>query len=145
MGRWCRSFDQYDLVLFCYECGGAPLRQLLAEAKPADGQKLRLAIVTGAEGGFAAEEAEMAAKAGAKTVGLGPRILRCETAPLAVLSAVMTLTGESGVISNKRLLHRILCNSLLLFCVILRFVKAFFRHFPLHPGGHRCPAEPVLT
>ena len=52
------------------------------------------AIVTGAEGGFAAEEAEMAARAGAKTVGLGPRILRCETAPLAVLSAVMTLTGN---------------------------------------------------
>ena len=45
-------------------------------------------------GGFAAEEAEMAAKAGAKTVGLGPRILRCETAPLAVVSAVMTLTGN---------------------------------------------------
>ena len=52
------------------------------------------ALITGAEGGFAAEEAEMAAKAGAKTVGLGPRILRCETAPLAVLSAVMTLTGN---------------------------------------------------
>ena len=64
-GAVCRSFAQYDLVLFCYECGGAPLRQLLADAKPADGQKLRLAIVTGAEGGFAAEEAEMAAKAGA--------------------------------------------------------------------------------
>ena len=93
-GAVCRSFDQYDLVLFCYECGGAPLRQLLVAAKPANGQKLRLAIVTGAEGGFAAEEAEMAAKAGAKTVGLGPRILRCETAPLAVLSAVMTLTGN---------------------------------------------------
>ena len=57
-------------------------------------QKLKIAIVTGAEGGFAAEEAEMAAKAGAKTVGLGPRILRCETAPLAVLAAVMTLTGN---------------------------------------------------
>ena len=67
---------------------------LLAEAKPADGKKLKIAIITGAEGGFAAEEAEMAAKAGAKTVGLGPRILRCETAPLAVLSAVMTLTGN---------------------------------------------------
>ena len=55
---------------------------------------MKIAIVTGAEGGFAAEEAEMAAKAGAKTVGLGPRILRCETAPLAVLAAVMTLTGN---------------------------------------------------
>ena len=34
------------------------------------------------------------AKAGARTVGLGPRILRCETAPLAVLASVMTLTGN---------------------------------------------------
>ena len=93
-GAVCRTFDQYDLVLFCYECGGAPVRQLLAEAAPADGKKLKIAIVTGAEGGFAAEEAEMAAKAGARTVGLGPRILRCETAPLAVLAAVMTLTGN---------------------------------------------------
>ena len=93
-GAVCRSLDQYDLVLFCYECGGAPLRRLLAEATPADGEKLKIAIITGAEGGFAAEEAEMAAKAGAKTVGLGPRILRCETAPLAVVSAVMTLTGN---------------------------------------------------
>ena len=58
------------------------------------GEKLKIAIVTGAEGGFAVEEAEMAANAGVKTVGLGPRILRCETAPLAVLSAVMTLTGN---------------------------------------------------
>ena len=93
-GAVCRTFDQYDLVLFCYECGGAPLRQLLAETAPADGRKRKIAIVTGAKGGFAAEEAEMAAKAGARTVGLGPRILRCETAPLAVLASVMTLTGD---------------------------------------------------
>ena len=36
--------------------------------------------------------------------------------------------GEPAKVKNttsKRLLHRILCNSLLLFCVILRFVKAF--------------------
>ena len=87
-GALCRSLEGYDLVLFCYELGGAPLRQLLADAQPADGQRLKIALITGAEGGFAAEEAEMAAKAGAKTVGLGPRILRCETAPLAVLSAM---------------------------------------------------------
>lgn len=93
-GAVCRTLDRYDLVLFCYECGGAPLRQLLAAAPAPEGRPLRLAIVTGAEGGFAAEEAEAAAAAGAKTVGLGPRILRCETAPLAVLAAVMTLTGN---------------------------------------------------
>ena len=93
-GAVCRSLEGYDLVLFCYECGGAPLRELLANVRPADGKKPKIAVITGAEGGFAAEEAEMAAEAGAKTVGLGPRILRCETAPLAVLSAVMTLTGN---------------------------------------------------
>ena len=93
-GAVCRSLKGYDLVLFCYECGGAPLRELLADVRPADGKKPKIAVITGAEGGFAAEEAEMAAQAGAKTVGLGPRILRCETAPLAVLSAVMTLTGN---------------------------------------------------
>ena len=35
-GAVCRTFDQYDLVLFCYECGGAPVRQLLAQT-PARG------------------------------------------------------------------------------------------------------------
>lgn len=101
-GAVCRTFGQYDLVLFCYECGGEPLRGLLDEAAealrltaaPGTSPRLRVAVVTGAEGGFAPEEAAMAAEAGAKTVGLGPRILRCETAPLAVLAAVMTLTGN---------------------------------------------------
>ena len=94
----CSEFDRYDLVLFFYECGGDPLRTLLERtqaALPADrAERLKLAVITGSEGGFAPEEAEAAAQAGAKTVGLGPRILRCETAPLAVLAAVMTLTGN---------------------------------------------------
>ena len=54
----------------------------------------RIALITGSEGGFTPEEADLAAAAGARTVGLGPRILRCETAPLAALAAVMTLTGN---------------------------------------------------
>ena len=81
-------------MLFCYECGGQPLRSLLADLPRAAGKTPKIALITGAEGGFAAEEAAAAANAGAKTIGLGPRILRCETAPLAVLSAVMTLTGN---------------------------------------------------
>ena len=93
-GAVCRTFGAYDLVLFCYECGGAPLRQLLAGVPAPADRPLRIAVVTGAEGGFAPEEAAAASAAGARTVGLGPRILRCETAPLAVLSAVMTLTGN---------------------------------------------------
>ena len=93
-GAVCRTFDQYDLVLFCYECGGEPLRRLLAGVPAPADRPLRIALVTGAEGGFAPEEAAAATAAGARTVGLGPRILRCETAPLAVLAAVMTLTGN---------------------------------------------------
>ena len=37
---------------------------------------------------------EAAKAAGAVTVGLGPRILRCETAPLTALTAAMLLTGN---------------------------------------------------
>lgn len=79
----------FDAALLCYEKGGAPLRRF---APPLAGR--RIAIITGSEGGFAPEEAEALQAAGAQTVGLGPRILRCETAPLAALAALLTLTGD---------------------------------------------------
>ena len=85
----CGALKGYDKALFFYEGGGEPLRSLLAP----DGVR-RLALITGSEGGFSPEEAEAAAAAGAVTVGLGPRILRCETAPLAALTAAMLLTGN---------------------------------------------------
>ena len=85
----CARFPDYDLVLFFYEGGGVPLRALL---RP--GTAKRIALVTGSEGGFSAEEAAAATAAGAQTVGLGPRILRCETAPLAALTAALLLTGN---------------------------------------------------
>lgn len=87
----CAALEGYDMVLFFYEGGGEPLRSLMAGQ---DWAGKKIAIVTGSEGGFSAQEAEQMAAVGAKTVGLGPRILRCETAPLAALSAVMTLAGE---------------------------------------------------
>lgn len=83
----CAALDGYDKALFFYEGGGESLRNLLAP-----GQARNLALITGSEGGFSAEEAQAAAAAGAVTVGLGPRILRCETAPLAALTAAMLLT-----------------------------------------------------
>ena len=48
----------------------------------------------GAEGGFDAAEAGEAVRAGLRSVSLGPRILRCETAPLAGLAAVMYESGN---------------------------------------------------
>lgn len=87
----CGALAGYDLVLFFYECGGDPLRKLLAGQ---DWRGKKIAVITGSEGGFSPQEAEQITAAGAKAVGLGPRILRCETAPLAALAAIMTLTGD---------------------------------------------------
>ena len=51
----CKAFADFDVVLFFYEGGGAPLREVLHP-----GQYKRVAIVTGSEGGFSVEEAEAA-------------------------------------------------------------------------------------
>ena len=89
-GAVCAALADEELALFFYEGGGRSLRELLARPP----FPRRIALVTGSEGGFAPEEAAQAAAAGAVSVGLGPRILRCETAPLAALAAVLTLTGD---------------------------------------------------
>ncbi|TDQ38052.1 16S rRNA (uracil(1498)-N(3))-methyltransferase [Aureibacillus halotolerans] len=48
----------------------------------------RLLVVFGPEGGFADSEIEQLLQAGFETCRLGPRILRAETAPMYLLSAV---------------------------------------------------------
>ncbi len=53
-----------------------------------------ISLLTGPEGGFEASEIEQAAAAGLRVCTLGSRILRCETAPLCALSAVMYDAGE---------------------------------------------------
>ena len=52
------------------------------------------AIVVGSEGGFSPEEAKLATQLGYKTISLGKRILRAETACLALTSIVMNSLGE---------------------------------------------------
>lgn len=53
-----------------------------------------VSVMTGPEGGFEPEEASFAVENGMRSVSLGQRILRCETAPLAALSAVMYHTNN---------------------------------------------------
>ncbi len=50
-------------------------------------------IIIGPEGGFEESEAQLARESGIYTVTLGPRILRTETAPVAVSSVVMYELG----------------------------------------------------
>lgn len=53
-----------------------------------------VSLLTGPEGGLENREVEMAREAGMQICTLGKRILRCETAPLCALSAVMYAAGE---------------------------------------------------
>lgn len=71
-----------------YEGGGEPLSALVST------DTKQLSIVIGPEGGFDADEIERLREAGARIATLGPRILRCETAPLVALAVVMQLTGN---------------------------------------------------
>ena len=52
-----------------------------------------VSIMTGPEGGFSEDEVRLAQEAGMQICTLGPRILRCETAPLCALSAVLYAAG----------------------------------------------------
>lgn len=51
-------------------------------------------IVIGSEGGFSQEESELAKEYDYQTVSLGKRILRAETASIALLAIVMQAIGE---------------------------------------------------
>lgn len=82
---------QRQLKLFLYETGNrTSLQTAIRESVPIQSA----AIVTGPEGGFAPEEAEQARNAGFAVCAMGPRILRCETAPLIPLTAVLYETGN---------------------------------------------------
>ncbi len=52
------------------------------------------ALVTGPEGGLTEQEVRKAQEAGLEVCSLGPRILRCETAPLCALSALLYAADE---------------------------------------------------
>jgi 16S rRNA (uracil1498-N3)-methyltransferase len=74
-----------ELSLFCYENeDGYSIKDAI---KKSDKPKT-VSVTVGAEGGFSPDEADYAKEAGLTSVTLGPRILRCETAPLYALAAL---------------------------------------------------------
>lgn len=56
----------------------------------------RIVLLVGPEGGFSLEEAKVVEEAGGKSVTLGPRILRAETAALTAMSVVQYECGDLG-------------------------------------------------
>lgn len=71
------------------------LKKLLTKWE-SQAEKPELFIIIGPEGGFTAEEAEQVLKCGGHLATLGPRILRTETAGIAVLSSIMYHLGDLG-------------------------------------------------
>jgi len=63
----------------------------IAQRAPIDNQ---VVLLVGPEGGFEASEIAAAERAGFIPVGLGPRILRTETAPIAALGILQALWGD---------------------------------------------------
>jgi 16S rRNA (uracil1498-N3)-methyltransferase len=81
---------RFDAAVLAWELATRPLR----EALHALGAARSVLLIVGPEGGFSHAEAEAAVAAGASAVSLGPRILRAETAPLVLLTALLYEGGE---------------------------------------------------
>lgn len=79
----------YDKTWFCYE---KETRSPLAKIAREEGRSF--ALIVGSEGGFTDEEAAAAVAAGAKSVTLGRRILRAETADIVASAFALGALGE---------------------------------------------------
>ncbi len=79
------------LSLFVWEEETADIRDALAAGEAISGG---VSLYTGPEGGFSREEAATAIEAGLVPVGLGPRIIRAETAPLVAAVIVQYEWGD---------------------------------------------------
>lgn len=79
-----------DLKILFYENEQSTTLRMALEQAPFT----TVSLLTGPEGGLEEREVELARQAGLQICTLGSRILRCETAPLCALSAVMYATGE---------------------------------------------------
>lgn len=77
----------YDLCLFAYEESGRKsnydLKRYLCNF-----DKKSILVLVGPEGGFSENEVKVLLENNFKAIGLGPRILRTETAPLYIMSAI---------------------------------------------------------
>lgn len=83
----CSEFNQYDVVVLCYENEKQTLlKDVLNDINNTD---LKIAIIVGPEGGIDETEVEFMKQNGAKVVSLGSRILRTETVSLYLMSIIM--------------------------------------------------------
>ncbi|KKJ77778.1 16S rRNA methyltransferase [Kiloniella litopenaei] len=88
-------------LIVCAEFGDAkPIAEMLTEilVKEPDAGQRPWAVLIGPEGGFAEEELEALRRLPYVTpIGLGPRVLRADTAAVAALSCWQAILGDGGM------------------------------------------------
>ncbi|WP_233233707.1 16S rRNA (uracil(1498)-N(3))-methyltransferase [Bordetella sp. LUAb4] len=88
-----RAASAMRLRVLCHPEGGQPYTQALAQAQRASAGLRALELLVGPEGGWDDTELAAARRAGAQAVTFGPRILRTETAGLALTAAAAATLG----------------------------------------------------
>ena len=83
------DFSKYDKKILCYEESAkenesSNFKSIISDLKPND----KVAVLIGPEGGIDLDEVEYLKSQGFIACGLGPRILRTETASMYVLSTI---------------------------------------------------------
>jgi 16S rRNA (uracil1498-N3)-methyltransferase len=91
-GELISKIPQYGLPLLAWEGSDSlPLREIIKNYPTVDSS----IVIIGPEGGFTECEAGLAKEAGAIPISLGKRILRCETAAVAVTAVLMNEYGDT--------------------------------------------------
>lgn len=86
ISEFCSEINEYDLFIVAYENEEEiTLKQILKQNK---GIK-KIGVLVGPEGGIDEKEIKKLKQSGAKVVSLGKRILRTETAPIAIASNIV--------------------------------------------------------
>lgn len=80
----------FDKVIICYE--NEKINDIKSELSNFEGQSI--AVIIGSEGGFSEAEIAQCVSHGAKSVTLGKRIMRCETASIVACGIIMYELGE---------------------------------------------------
>jgi 16S rRNA (uracil1498-N3)-methyltransferase len=94
LDRWLNGRDPQRLLVFCDEAtetaNPAAALERMRDCRPNG-----IDVLVGPEGGFAEDErANLLGQPGILRLSLGPRILRADTAAVAVLALVQTMLGD---------------------------------------------------
>lgn len=84
-----KDLKSYDVVIFANECeNSSSLNDIKISSKD------NVAIIIGSEGGFSKTEIDEIVNNGGKSITMGKRILRAETASISLSAVIMCLMGE---------------------------------------------------